>query len=96
MGEEERKQRERDFQEELREHRVEIWVRRGGLNHVEGLRLIKTQVSAMDLPIHVYPDRATHSMVTVLKAAETAYQTGELQQILLQHATNSLKHAENL
>merc|ERR1719460_1337102 len=44
----------RDFQEELREHRVEIWVRRGGLNHVEGLRLIKTQVSAMDLPIHVY------------------------------------------
>merc|ERR1719460_3353230 len=44
----------RDFQEELREHRVEIWVRRGGLNHGEGLRLIKTQVSAMDLPIHVY------------------------------------------
>ena len=29
-------------------------MRRGGLNHVEGLRLIKTQVSAMDLPIHVY------------------------------------------
>ena len=32
------------FQAELIEHRVQIWVRRGGLNHVEGLQLIKNEV----------------------------------------------------
>ena len=32
------------FQEELIEHKVQIWVRRGGLNHVEGLRLDRKSV----------------------------------------------------
>jgi ATP citrate (pro-S)-lyase len=42
------------FREELLEHRVQIWVRRGGLNHVEGLRLIKSEVTALGIEIHVY------------------------------------------
>merc|ERR1719420_1966677 len=42
------------FQEELIEHRVQIWVRRGGLNHVEGLRLIKNEVTPLGIEIHVY------------------------------------------
>merc|ERR1719420_2523015 len=42
------------FQEELIEHRVQIWVRRGGLNHVEGLRMIKNEVTPLGIEIHVY------------------------------------------
>merc|ERR1719487_1149170 len=42
------------FQEELVAHRVQIWVRRGGLNHVEGLRLIKNEVTPLGIEIHVY------------------------------------------
>merc|ERR1719453_2962729 len=42
------------FQEELIEHRVQIWVRRGGLNHVEGLRLIKNEITPLGIEIHVY------------------------------------------
>jgi len=43
-----------EYREELLEHRVQIWVRRAGLNHIEGLKNIKTKVSDMGLPIHVY------------------------------------------
>merc|ERR1719188_641703 len=43
-----------EYKEELLEHRVQIWVRRAGLNHIEGLKTIKTKVDAMKLPIKVY------------------------------------------
>merc|ERR1719247_2487156 len=43
-----------EYKEELLEHRVQIWVRRAGLNHIEGLKTIKTKVDAMGLPIKVY------------------------------------------
>merc|ERR1719181_1381091 len=43
-----------EYKEELLEHRIQIWVRRAGLNHIEGLKNIKTKVTAMGLPIHVY------------------------------------------
>merc|ERR1712232_1176731 len=43
-----------EYRDELLEHRVEIWVRRAGLNHIEGLRNIKVKVTAMGLPIHVH------------------------------------------
>merc|ERR1719310_1856610 len=43
-----------EYREELLEHKVQIWVRRAGLNHIEGLKNIKTKVSAMGLPIRVY------------------------------------------
>ena len=42
------------YQEELIAHKVQIWVRRGGLNHVEGLRLIKNEVTPLGIEIHVY------------------------------------------
>jgi len=44
----------REYRDELLEHKVQIWVRRAGLNHIEGLKNIKTKVADMNLPIHVY------------------------------------------
>merc|ERR1712048_672904 len=43
-----------EYRDELLEHRVQIWVRRAGLNHIEGLKNIKNKVTAMELPIKVY------------------------------------------
>merc|ERR1719162_2873267 len=43
-----------EYRDELLEHKVQIWVRRAGLNHIEGLKNIKTKVTAMNIPIHVY------------------------------------------
>merc|ERR1719191_237639 len=43
-----------EYKEELLEHNVQIWVRRAGLNHIEGLKTIKTKVDALKLPIKVY------------------------------------------
>lgn len=44
------------YSEELRERRVTFWVRRAGLNFLEGLRRIKSAVGAegLGLPIRVY------------------------------------------
>jgi len=38
----------------LRENNSKIFVRRGGPNHLEGLRLMKELGSALEIPIHVY------------------------------------------
>jgi len=43
-----------EFRDELMEHNVQIWVRRAGLNHIEGLKTIKNRVTAMGVPIKVY------------------------------------------
>merc|ERR1712048_125569 len=43
-----------EYQDELKAHKVQIWVRRAGLNFIEGLKNIKTKVTGMGLPIHVY------------------------------------------
>merc|ERR1719375_2559052 len=43
-----------EYRDELLEHKVEIWVRRAGLNSLEGLKNIKKKVTAMNLPIKVY------------------------------------------
>merc|ERR1719188_1024785 len=43
-----------EYKEELLEHKVQIWVRRAGLNYLEGLKTIKNKVDAMKLPIKVY------------------------------------------
>jgi len=42
------------YSEELKEHKVSFWVRRAGLNFLEGLRKIKTAVKELGLPIKVY------------------------------------------
>lgn len=52
-----------EYRDELLEHKVQIWVRRAGLNHIEGLKNIKTKVSAMDLPIHVYGPEAPATLI---------------------------------
>lgn len=44
----------RAFQEELREHKVTIWVRRAGPNYQEGLRIIRDLGREINLPIKVY------------------------------------------
>jgi len=38
----------------LKENNSKIFVRRGGPNHLEGLRLMKELGTALDIPIHVY------------------------------------------
>ena len=38
----------------LQENKTKVFVRRGGPNHLEGLRLMKELGTAIDVPIHVY------------------------------------------
>ena len=38
----------------LKENKTQIFVRRGGPNHLEGLRLMRELGGQIDLPIHVY------------------------------------------
>jgi ATP citrate (pro-S)-lyase len=53
--------------DKIREHKITVYVRRGGPNYQEGLRKIKEAGIKLDLPIHVYgPD--TH-MTAVVGAA---------------------------
>ncbi|KHJ89599.1 CoA binding domain protein [Oesophagostomum dentatum] len=42
------------FIERLHEHKVTIYVRRGGPNYQEGLRKIKEAAQKLDLPMHVF------------------------------------------
>ena len=47
----------REYASALRMHRVQIWVRRGGPNYQEGLRMMADLGQELDLAIHVYgPD----------------------------------------
>lgn len=43
-----------DYKERLRETRVEIYVRRGGPNYEEGLRIMRKLGERLGVPIHVY------------------------------------------
>jgi ATP citrate (pro-S)-lyase len=52
-----------EYREELLEHKVDIWVRRAGLNHIEGLKNIKNKVTAMGLPIHVYGPESPATLI---------------------------------
>ncbi len=44
----------RQYADELREGNVSIWVRRGGPNYQEGLRLMKACGDSIGVPIHVF------------------------------------------
>ena len=44
----------RETKTKLQENKTKIFVRRGGPNHLEGLRLMKELGTAIDIPIHVY------------------------------------------
>lgn len=44
----------KDYQAELREHKVKIYVRRGGPNYKEGLRIMRELGAEVGVPIDVY------------------------------------------
>merc|ERR1719265_2401943 len=53
----------KEYRDELMEHKVQIWVRRAGLNHIEGLKNIKTKMTEMGLPNHVYGPEAPATLI---------------------------------
>ncbi|KAK9459546.1 uncharacterized protein V1516DRAFT_687286 [Lipomyces oligophaga] len=54
----------KDYQGLLHQHQVKIYVRRGGPNWQEGLRLIKSSSEALNLPMEVYgPDMHVSGIV---------------------------------
>lgn len=55
------------FQDLLKQHNITIYVRRGGPNYQEGLRMIKETGQKLGLPIHVYGPE-TH-MTAIVGAA---------------------------
>merc|ERR1719277_1077151 len=72
-----------EYRDELLEHRVQIWVRRAGLNHIEGLKNIKSKVTAMELPIKVYGPECPATLIVPMALgiapvlAETFMDEGE-------------------
>jgi len=44
----------REYREQLRENNVRIYVRRGGPNYEEGLRMMRELGSELGIPIEVY------------------------------------------
>merc|ERR1719401_1556749 len=63
-----------EYRDELLEHKVQIWVRRAGLNHIEGLKNIKTKVTAMNLPIHVYGPESPATLIVPMALGLTPVQ----------------------
>merc|ERR1719188_1450006 len=61
-----------EYREELLEHKVQIWVRRAGLNHIEGLKNIKSKVTAMGLPIKVYGPEAPATLIVPMALGLTS------------------------
>ena len=61
----------REYKERLQEHGVKIYVRRGGPNYREGLRMMRALGSELGVPIEVYgPDTHMTKIVSIaLKAA---------------------------
>ncbi|QNP98078.1 hypothetical protein B0I72DRAFT_142057 [Yarrowia lipolytica] len=54
----------RDYQSSLHNHKVKIYVRRGGPNWQEGLRLIKSAGDELNLPMEIYgPDMHVSGIV---------------------------------
>ncbi|KAK9475701.1 hypothetical protein V1514DRAFT_339280 [Lipomyces japonicus] len=54
----------KDYQTQLHQHKVKIYVRRGGPNWQEGLRLIKNAGEELNLPLEVYgPDMHVSGIV---------------------------------
>ncbi|CAI4228619.1 unnamed protein product [Auanema sp. JU1783] len=56
-----------EYVDKLKEHKVTIFVRRGGPNYQEGLRRIKDAAQTLELPIHVFGPE-TH-MTAIVGAA---------------------------
>ncbi len=65
------------YADDLREKNVSVWVRRGGPNHQEGLRLMKACGESINIPIHVFgPETHITAIVPMalgLKDANSEY-----------------------
>ena len=48
----------REYAHRLVKHRVQVYVRRGGPNYQEGLKLMRELGDALELPIHVFGPEA--------------------------------------
>lgn len=58
----------RDYEKKLKEHKVQILVRRGGPNYKKGLEEIKNAVAELDVPIKVYgPETHMTKIVSAIK-----------------------------
>lgn len=57
----------REAKSKLKDNKTKIFVRRGGPNHLEGLRLMRELGGQLDLPIHVYGPE-THMTAIVAMA----------------------------
>lgn len=70
----------RDYRNALQNHKVRIYVRRGGPNWQEGLRLIKNAGEELDLPMEIYgPDMHVSGIVPLAllgKRAKNVQQFG--------------------
>jgi len=44
----------KEYQEQLRQHKVRVFVRRGGPNYKEGLRLMQETLEKLNIPVQVY------------------------------------------
>lgn len=54
----------REYRSQLHNHKVKIYIRRGGPNWQEGLRLIKNAGEELDLPMEIYgPDMHVSGIV---------------------------------
>ena len=61
-----------DYQEQLREHNVKIYVRRGGPNYKEGLQLMRNLGQKIGVPIEVYgPELHMTEIVPMALGAST-------------------------
>eukprot|EP01129_Flabellula_baltica_P013194 TRINITY_DN6082_c0_g2_i1.p1 TRINITY_DN6082_c0_g2~~TRINITY_DN6082_c0_g2_i1.p1 ORF type:complete len:1067 (+),score=291.99 TRINITY_DN6082_c0_g2_i1:60-3260(+) len=67
----------REFQVEIREHDIKIFVRRGGPNYQEGLKHMKETAVECDIPIHVYgPDVHITSVIPMALGLQPIKENG--------------------
>eukprot|EP01138_Halocafeteria_seosinensis_P009291 gb/GECG01009495.1/.p1 GENE.gb/GECG01009495.1/~~gb/GECG01009495.1/.p1 ORF type:complete len:1123 (+),score=136.34 gb/GECG01009495.1/:1-3369(+) len=62
----------RKYSDALREHNVSIWVRRGGPNYQEGLKIMRELGDSLELPIHVYGPETHITAIVPLALGENA------------------------
>ncbi len=63
----------RQYADDLREGNVSVWVRRGGPNHQEGLRLMKSCGESIRVPVHVFgPETHITAIVPMALGLEDA------------------------
>lgn len=62
----------REYQEKLRQHRVRIFVRRGGPNYQEGLRMMRELGEEIGVPMYVYGPETHMTRIVSMALKEVA------------------------